>query len=89
VQQQRERERGGEPERDRDRREHERVRERGPEDVVGDELAEVVEAGVLRGADQVVLGQREPERQQRRQHDERADPDEVRRQHQPDLPALA
>ncbi len=59
------------------------------EDLVVPEIAEVLQAHEARAPDQVVLRERERERDQRRKSNEEPDPEQVRRQHERVLAALA
>ena len=89
VEEEREAERGRKAERHRDRGEDERVRDGDPEDVVVEELPEVVEPDEARRPDEVVLGEREAERDERREQHEGGEPEEVRREHQRQLASFA
>ena len=89
VEEERQPERGPEAERDGNRGKDERVDERRAEDVVRDELPEVVEPDEVRRADEVVLGEGEDGRDERRREDEDGQSDEVGREHQRELAPLA
>ena len=70
------------------RDEDERVSERDPVEVVPPELTEVLEPDEARRPDEVVLGEREPECDQRRESHQHRDPEQERRQHERVLAAL-
>jgi hypothetical protein len=65
------------------------VADRSAKDLVVPEIAKVLHADEARTTDEVVLRERERERDDPRQHDEHRDPDQVRRQHQRVLATLA
>ena len=89
MQQQGESKSAQQPERDGEEDEHQRVADRDAEDLVVPEIAEVLQAHEARAPDQVVLRERERERDQRRKSNEEPDPEQVRRQHERVLAALA
>jgi hypothetical protein len=89
VQQECEAERPEEAQRDREEDEQERVADGDPEDLVLPELAEVVQADEARRADQVVLEEREGERDSGWDDDEESDPYEVGREQEEEPAPLA